>query len=262
MDQGHDHRDDHQGGAAPEAAQVAFDDGPDAVHVSGSLPVVHESDAVAGVGPAARRAIGGRCNGRRRRRAWCFARKARSRRPRPCAPLPARSTVVRGPLFEEMRKTWSSALTSATSGKRFEGFEPARRNAREADFEDVLAGNGGLEFQGRIERHQLAVVHDGDAVAKLVGLVHVMRGDEDGEVALALEAGEHFPDGDARDGVEAGGGLVEEEDFWLVDQPAGDFQPPPHAAGEHFHGLVRPLGEIDGGEQFVDGAPRFSRGMP
>src|ERR1035438_6596284 len=87
-----------------------------------------------------------------------------------------------------------------------------------------------------------------------------MRGDQDGEVAFALEAGEHVPDGHARYGVQTGGRLIEEEDLRLMDQPARDLQPAPHAAGEHLDGLVCPLLQVHGGEQLADGAaPLFAR---
>ena len=68
-----------------------------------------------------------------------------------------------------------------------ESFWPIIRHLGKADFEDVLAGNRRLLLQWRIERHSFAVIHNGDAVAEFVRLIHVMRGDEDGEFALALE---------------------------------------------------------------------------
>ena len=140
-----------------------------------------------------------------------------------------------------------------------ERLQPARRHVGEADLENVLAGDRGLQLQRRIQRHEFAVVDDGDAVAELVGLVHVMGGDQDGQVALALEAREHLPHGDARDRVEAGGRLVEKEDLRLVHQAARDFQPAPHAAGEHLHRLVRPLRQVDGREQLADGCAGVAR---
>ena len=104
------------------------------------------------------------------------------------------------------------------------------------------------------------MVDDGDAVAELVGFIHVVRGHEDGEIAFGLEAGEHFPDGDAGDGVEAGGGFVEEEDFGFVDEAAGDFEAAAHAAGEHFDGFVGPLEEVDFFEELVDDGAAFVAG--
>ena len=56
---------------------------------------------------------------------------------------------------------------------------------------------------------------------------------------------EHLPDGDAGDGIEAGGGLVEKEDVGIVDQAAGDFEAAAHSAGEGFGLRVAPLCQVD-----------------
>ena len=85
------------------------------------------------------------------------------------------------------------------------------------------------------------MVHDGDAIAQLVGFVHIMSGQQDGQVALLFQFHEHFPDRNAGDGIEARRGLVEKEDLRLVDETAGDFEPPAHAAGEELHGLIGPM---------------------
>ena len=76
------------------------------------------------------------------------------------------------------------------------------------------------------------MVDDGDAIAELVRLVHVVGGQEHGEVVRRLDAPEHLPDGGARDRIEAGGRLVEEEDARLVHQAARDLHAPAHAARE------------------------------
>ena len=54
-----------------------------------------------------------------------------------------------------------------------------------------------------VQRHQLAMVHDGDAVAQAVGLVHVMCGDQNRELAVGLDVGQHFPDRHARDRIQS-----------------------------------------------------------
>ena len=104
------------------------------------------------------------------------------------------------------------------------------------------------------------MIDDGDAVAEAVGFVHVVRRDQHGEPAPVLDGGQHLPHGDARNRIEAGGRLVEEEDFRVVHQSARDLQPPPHAAGERLRLRAAPLGEIDGLQQLVDVALRCSAG--
>ena len=63
----------------------------------------------------------------------------------------------------------------------------------------------------RVEREDPAVVHDREPVAELVGLLHVVRGEQD-RLALVVQLAEDLPQGDAALRVEAGGGLVEEQD--------------------------------------------------
>jgi hypothetical protein len=52
---------------------------------------------------------------------------------------------------------------------------PVARHVAEFGFHRVVAGHAVLQFHGRIERGEFAVVHDGDAVAELVSFVHVVR---------------------------------------------------------------------------------------
>jgi hypothetical protein len=96
------------------------------------------------------------------------------------------------------------------------------------------------------------VVDDGDAIAQLVGLVHVVRGQEHRQVALGLDTAEHLPHRGARDRVEAGGGLVEKEDARLVHQAARDLDAAAHAAGEVLDGLVGPRRQLDRGQELGD----------
>ena len=73
-----------------------------------------------------------------------------------------------------------------------------------------------------------AVVHDDEPVAQLLGLVHVVRRDDERD-ALALEPEEPVPQHVPRLGVEAGGGLVEQEHLGVVHQAARDGEPALHA---------------------------------
>jgi hypothetical protein len=119
-------------------------------------------------------------------------------------------------------------------------------------FNDVGAGNAVLELDRRAQRDELAVIDNGDAVAELVSLFHVVSGDEDGEVARAAQIVEHLPDGDARDRIEAGGGLVEKEDAGIVHQAAGDFNAAAHSAGERLDLRAAPFDKVNGFKDFRD----------
>ena len=80
------------------------------------------------------------------------------------------------------------------------------------------------------ESDELGHVDVAEAAAAL-GLVHVVGGDEEGD-SLGGEEEEEIPEGAAGDGVDAGGGLVEEDDFGGVDDGAGEGEALLPAAGE------------------------------
>src|ERR687888_44540 len=84
-----------------------------------------------------------------------------------------------------------------------------------------VGADAGLERCRRVERDDLALVHDRDAIAEL-GLVHVMSGHEDRDLLGLLELADVAPDRAARLRIEADRGLVEEEDARGVHEAAGD----------------------------------------
>lgn len=94
------------------------------------------------------------------------------------------------------------------------------------------------------------LVHDDEAVAQLLGLVHVVRRDDEGD-ALPLEPEEPVPQDVPRLGVQAGGRLVEQEQLGAVDERPGDRQPSLHAAGERLDPVLAPLHELGEVEQLV-----------
>ena len=66
-----------------------------------------------------------------------------------------------------------------------------------------------------LDQDELALVDHADAVGHLLGLLDVVRGQDDGDAALAQRA-HHLPHVAAQLDVDAGGGLVEEQDLRLV----------------------------------------------
>ena len=90
------------------------------------------------------------------------------------------ASVVAGPLPVAIRKTSSCAVTDSTPGSRSSrSCQPGGALAKLTSSE-FLPGIDAFELQRRIERLQLAVIDDGDAIAQLVGLVHVVRRDQNG----------------------------------------------------------------------------------
>ena len=76
---------------------------------------------------------------------------------------------------------------------------------------DVAAGDQPLELVRRALGDEPAVVEDGDPVGELVGLVQVLRGQEDGHAA-GDEVADDLPHRAPAARVQAGGRLVEEDD--------------------------------------------------
>src|SRR4029079_12800306 len=109
--------------------------------------------------------------------------------------------------------------------QRTQLLHPSGWHVGEAHLENVLSGDRRLQLERRVERFQLPVIDDRDAIAELVRLVHVVRGQQHGQLTLRLDLLQHFPYGDAGYRVETGGGLVEKEDARLVDEAARNFDP-------------------------------------
>ena len=89
------------------------------------------------------------------------------------------------------------------------------------------------------------------AIGEPLGLLHVVRREEDGLAELA-QAADHLPRGAARRGVEAGRRLVEEDQLRVADQRQRDVEPPPLSAGQRRGALVGLRGEVDQRERLVD----------
>ncbi len=94
-------------------------------------------------------------------------------------------------------------------------------------------------------------------VAKLLRLVHVVGGDDEGGTLL-LQPVEAVPHQVASLRIETGGGLVEDHQLRLVDQRAGDGEPSLHPPGQRLHLVGAALGELDEGEQARRSARRIT----
>src|SRR5712664_1900888 len=130
------------------------------------------------------------------------------------------------------------------------------RDFRSGDFDAQRAGRLNVrEFTQRIGRavgDELSVINVGDVAAAL-GLVHVMGGDEKRD-AMTGKLEEEIPKLAARDGIDPGGGLVEEKKGRLVQHGAAEGKALLPATGE-LRGQAIQIGceavELD---NFVDAA--------
>jgi hypothetical protein len=128
----------------------------------------------------------------------------------------------------------------------------ARGGAGDGELDDVLAADGGDELLGGSEGDDLAVIHDGYAVAELLGFLHVVGGEDDG-AALLLEGVDEIPEVTAGLGVEAGGGLVEEEQFGVAEEGAGHGEALLLAAGKRADAGGALFFKLGGADGFFDG---------
>src|ERR1700730_13728260 len=76
-------------------------------------------------------------------------------------------------------------------------------------------------FIGRVKRYYFSFIHDGDPVAKLFGLVHIM-GSDDHRGALGTDVFDQFPEFSPGLWIEPRGRFIQENDPRLVDQRGSD----------------------------------------
>ena len=106
---------------------------------------------------------------------------------------------------------------------------------------DRVAAQLALQRVRRAAGDDPPAVDDRELGGQPVGLLEVVRGEQDRHALLAGEALDLRPHLGARLGVEAGGGLVEEQHLRAVDQAHRHVEPPLHAAGV---GLDLPRGRV------------------
>ena len=120
----------------------------------------------------------------------------------------------------------------------------------EAQLEDLPGGVLLDERAGRPLGDDAAAVHHHEPVAQLLGLVHVVGGEDQAD-ALLLEAVEPVPQGVAGLRVEARRRLVEQQQLRLVDEAARDGEPALQAPGERLDPAAGPLAQLHEVEQLV-----------
>src|ERR1019366_7860477 len=100
------------------------------------------------------------------------------------------------------------------------------------------------EVAGSAFGYDLAVIDDGELVAEAFGLVHIVRGEQDG-ATFFLESADDVPELAAALGIESGGGLVEKKNARIADQSGGDGPALLLAAGKFADPGVGFLGELE-----------------
>src|SRR2546422_7665772 len=123
--------------------------------------------------------------------------------------------------------------------------------AGDPDRDDVRADRG-LQLRGTSLGDDLAQVDDRDALAELVRLFHVLGRQEDRHVLLRVKATQILPHRDPRLRVEAGRGLVQEQDSRVVHEAGTQVEPPPHPARVRVGPAVRGVLQLQDIEELLD----------
>ena len=123
---------------------------------------------------------------------------------------------------------------------------------------DMRAGDPPFELGRGAVGDDAAPVEHGDPAGELVGLLQVLRGQEDRD-ALGDQIADELPHDVAAARVQAGGGLVEEDQPRPSHQGHRDIEAALHAAGVGSRGLPRRLGEVEPIQQSGGAGPPLSR---
>src|SRR2546427_2613064 len=163
---------------------------------------------------------------------------------------PAAVRGVRADAFVEDR----GASDTGDRARDFESPGPTlfeRLVASDPDRDDVRADRG-LQLRGTSLGDNLAQVDDRDALAELVRLFHVLGRQEDRHVLLPVKATQILPHRDPRLRVEAGRGLVQEQDSRVVHEAGTQVEPPPHPARVRVGPAVRGVLQLQDIEELLD----------
>ena len=153
--------------------------------------------------------------------------------------------------------TWKSTSSLVHAGLEAEVRVAARRSSAAivvGGDPHPVGADPGLQRLGGALHHDPAAVHDRDAVAVL-GLVHVVRRQEDRDLARVRSSPTYSQIDGAGLRIEADGRLVEEQHARRVQQAAGDLEASLHAAREGADQARRALGEPGHLEHVVDARP-------
>ena len=140
---------------------------------------------------------------------------------------------------------WQASVAGRSSPKRATTSRATLQVARAGEHEvEVRPADLGLQRGGRVGGDDPPAGDDPEPVGELVGLLEVLRREEDGRAFVAQPA-DLVPQRQARGRVKAGRRLVEEQHLGLVDERHREVQAPAHAAGVRADAAIGGLAEAD-----------------
>ena len=120
---------------------------------------------------------------------------------------------------------------------------------------DRRSADLGLEGARGALGDDVATVDDPDAIGERIGLLEVLRGQEDGHTFAPRQPLDLLPEGRPALHVETGRRLVEEEDTRAVDERHREVESPLHPARVAADAPVGGLGQPDPSEKLVGAGP-------
>jgi hypothetical protein len=133
--------------------------------------------------------------------------------------------------------------------------------SRQLDVHGVAA-QFALELVGRARGDDPAAVHDREPARQPVRFLQVVRGQQHGHPLTAGQPRDLLPHGGPGLGVQARGGLVEEQHRGPVHQAQGHVQAALHPAGVGLDQPPRRLGQPEVGEQLVRASSHGGAAQP
>ena len=97
------------------------------------------------------------------------------------------------------------------------------------------------------------MVHDDEPIAKRVGFIEVMRGEEHCRASLPNRV-DVLPKIYAILGIEPCGGFIEKENVWLVNEPESNVETTALSAGVRDHAAVGELGKVENSRELFGSA--------
>src|SRR5579872_1218365 len=124
--------------------------------------------------------------------------------------------------------------------------------------EDIIEGSSSaersLEIRGLSRHGNFSQMEKCKNIAERVGLVHIVRGNQNGHIEIATEVAQAFPHGMPCDGIEADGWLVQKKHVGAVQHCLGDFETANHSPGVCFHQFAPGCRQSHELKRFIDAA--------
>ena len=144
----------------------------------------------------------------------------------------------------------SSTDAAWVANRRVASTTPASSEWLGDDDFDPVAADAGLELGRRAVGDVAPVVEHDDVVGEPVGLVEVLRREQDGR-AVTDQVAQHVPQIAAAPRIETGGRLVEEQHGRVGHQAGGEIELAAHAAGEVLRQPIGGVFEVEPLEELV-----------